>query len=528
MRQLVLLLAILLLAGCATQRNLGGAKQEIEVSFASPNVQPNLDEVGVFVISEPQGVRVKVRNRPLLALIDEVAYQKGFNYRVLSDLTGYQVSLHEPPPTEILPGDEGRSEWERSLQKSFVSERALFDEVTRLITQNYLAAKNLTLRYRWVSDGPEFFLARAGLGEQVICSDAAEASPRCDSTQIAFKKFFVRNVMVEEAQRSIKTLFFKEDTEPNKPEIPVALINKDNPQNATMVAYKPQNAIVLRSTDPSLVDKVSQALFALDASYQQVLVETLIFQYDDSIAKRIGTALNYKKERTNADGTKTVIQQLTTQFGEGITSALPQFFFMLPQTEQKAALLTNLSLYDRDGLVRILAEPRLALQSGETASVSLKTNKYVLTQGVNVAGEVKLVESGISLKITPTVLGNGKVRLAVDVVESEFLPNNEETVVLVTNENKVSTSIIAIDGEMVSIGGIHSRRDSKFASGIPLLRQIPGVGYLFGSRASDGSTSRIEFMIRPTVERATQRLRGIQNNIEKTNLMIHREIIGSE
>lgn len=524
MFRFTLILAACLIAGCASPRNLGGAKQEIELSFAAPNVQPNQDEAGVFVVSEPQAIRVKVRNRPLLALIDEVAYQKGFNYRVLSDLTGYQVSLHEPPPAETMPGDEGRSEWERSLQKSFATERDLLDEVTRQVTQKHLAAKNLVLRYRWVSDGPEFFLGNAGGGDDVICSDSPEAASRCDTAQISFKKFFVRNVMVDEAQRSIKLLFFRDDPDPTKPEVPVPAINKDNPENATMVVYRPQNAIVMRSTDARLIDKVSQALFALDASYQQVLVETLIFQYDDSIAKRIGAALNYKKERINLDGSKTITQQITTQFGEGITSALPQFFYLLPQTEQKAALLTNLSLYDRDGLVRILAEPRLVLQSGETASVSLKTNKYVLTQGVNVAGEVKLVESGISLKITPTVLGNGKVRLAVDLVESEFLPNNEETVVLVTNENKVSTSIIAVDGEMVSIGGIHSRRDSKFASGIPALRQIPGVGYLFGSRASDGSTSRIEFMIRPTVDRASQRLRGIQNNIEKTNLMIQREI----
>lgn len=523
-RLAAIMLIVVCLFGCQTRRSLQGVSEEIAVNFATPNVEPGRNEVGVFVFEEPPGIRLKLRQRPLLALIDEVAYRRGFNYRILSDLTPYQVDLAAPPPAQALPGEERLSEWERSEQVEFPSERELFDAVLQRISKTQLQARKLELRYRWVSDGPEFYLARQGDAESVVCNERGESGPACDSAQLTFKKFFIRNVVVEEAQKSIRNLFFKEETDPPRPEIPPPLINKENPQNATFVAYKPQNALILRSTDRALIDKVSQTLFALDASYQQVLVETLIFQYDDSVAQRIGAALDWKRERVSSDGSRTVTARVATQFGEGITAALPQFFLNLSDTERRASLLSNIALYDRDGLVRILAEPRLMLQSGETANVSLKTNKYVLTQGVNVAGEVKLVESGISFRITPTVLGNGKIRLAVDLSQSEFLPNNEETVVLVTNENKVTTSIIALDGEMVSIGGIHARRDSKFASGIPGLRKLPVLGYLFGSRAGDSATNRIEFMIRPTVERAAQRLRTIQSNVEKSNLLIQRQL----
>ena len=47
---------------------------------------------------------------------------------------------------------------------------------------------------------------------------------------------------------------------------------------------------------------------------------------------------------------------------------------------------------------------------------------------------------------------------------------------------------------------------------------------MFGSRGSDTTRSRIEFMIRPTVERAAQRLKAVQGSIEKANLMLQREI----
>jgi hypothetical protein len=510
-------------AGCSlpTRRDPSGAGGDLRVAFGQPNVQPSRRDVGVYSIDEPEGIRVKVRRFSLLSMIDEVAYRRGFNYRVVSDLTPYQVDVHgeiSPP----LPGEEALTTWERTLQREFANERELLDAMTQQVTQRYLAAKSLAVGYRWLSDGPEFFIARNGRGAEPLCNERGDAPPRCDAAQITFKKFFIRNVFVDEAVKSVRSLFFKDGDQESNREPPT--INKENLQSSAMAVYRPQNAIVMRSTDPSLLDKISQLLFALDANYQQVLVETLIFQYDESVARRVGAALDYKKEAVSADGTRTTVSQIVTQFGSIIGDSLPSFFLGLTDTEKRATLLTKLAVYDSDGFVRVLAEPRLVLQSGEVASVSLNTVKHVLTTGVNTAGTVTQIPTGIDLKIIPTVLGNGKIRLAVELGQSEFVSSSETGVVLSTVANKVTTSIIAQDGEMVSIGGIHSRRDSRSGAGIPVIRDVPVAGVLFGSQGSDATRSRIEFMIRPTVERATQRLKTIQGNIEKANVILQREV----
>jgi hypothetical protein len=517
------LVAALGLSGCAgappLRQNVPGG--ELGLSFQPANVQPGRREPGIFVFEDPQSIRVKVRQTSLLSLIDEVAYRRGFNYRVLSDLTPFQIDLHGAV-AKPFAGEAPASEWERTTQLEFESERALFDAVVQRTNERYLVGRSQLLAYRWVSDGPEFFLARRDAPDTLVCNDRGDVEPRCDLNQISFKKFFIRNVHVDEAQASLRSLFFKQPEA--EADAPPPAINKDNVQNATMVVYKPQNAIVMRSTDASLLDKTSQLLFALDASYQQVLVETLIFQYDESTARRVGVALDYKKETVSADGTRTLSSQITTQFGSFISSSLPTFFFGMSDTERRATLLSKLALNDSDGFVRILAEPRLVLQSGQQASVQLNSTKHVLTSGVNTAGAVTPIETGIVVSIKPTVLGNGKVLLSLVLNQSEFVNTSETGVVLSTVSNRVETSIVAQDGEMVSIGGIHSRRDSRSNSGIPGVREVPGVGALFGSRGGDASRSRIEFMIRPTVERAAQRLRTLQGNIEKTNVLLQREL----
>ena len=510
----------MLLSGCSTI-NVSPVKAPADSftsSLSAPNVQPTARDPGIYVFDEPASVRVKVRRLALLSLIDEVAYRRGFNYRILADLTPFQVDIFGPVGA-AMPGEQN-SEWERTEQRRFASDKELFDTVVEQVNTGSLSGSRLRLGYRWVSDGPEFFLRDADDTKTLRCSEAAPASARCDIAQIAFKKFFVRNVQVEEAVKNLRALFFRDD-HPGAPSDP--MINKDNWTNSTLTLYRPQNAIVMRSVDPTLVDKASQLLFALDASYQQVLVETLIFQYDENVAQRIGAVLDVKDENpSSGGGPRTSTVQF--QFGSTIAESLPRFFYQLSDTEKRASLLARLAVSDSDGFVRVLAEPRLVLQSGESASVTLNTNKHVLIPGVNTPGTIERIEAGITLKLVPTVLGNGKVRIALELSQSDFVNTSETNIVATSVQNKVVTSIVAQDGEMVSIGGIHSRRDSRSGSGLPGVRDIPGAGHLFGLRGADTSKSRIEFMIRPTVERAAQRLRTIRENVERTNELLQRDL----
>jgi hypothetical protein len=492
-------------------------------ALSVPNQQPSIRDAGVYVFDEPQSIRVKVRRFSLLSLIDEVAYRRGFNYRIMADLTPFQVEL-SGVTRAAFAGEEELSAWERTEQVRFASDRDLFDAVVAQVNQRALSDRPVRLAYRWISDGPEFYLRSNADANVRQCNERGEAPPLCDMAQISFKKFFIRNVEVDSAVANLRSLLYRDKESDKEAPYEVAAINKDNRQNSTIAVYNPQNAIVMRSLDNSLLDKASQLLFALDASYQQVLVETLIFQYDENTAQRIGTALDFKRDKTTDDGNRQSTSQLTTQFGSSIVESLPRLFFTLTDLERKATLLTKLALYDSDGFVRVLAEPRLVLQSGELASVKLNTTKHVLTTGVNSPGTIKEIPTGITLQITPTVLGNGKVRMKLELSQSEFTATSETNVVASTVENKVVTSVIAQDGEMVSIGGILSRRDGRGGSGIPGLRDLPGAGYAFGTRGGDASRSRIEFMIRPTVERSPQRLRAIRDNVDKTNQVLEREL----
>ena len=495
-------LVALVVTGCADTRSIGRSTGEfrIEPGIANATIPPK--EFGIFYDNDRGVVRARLNNKPLIGVIDDLAYKVGFNYTVLSDMSAYRVSLEEANGEQVVR--EGAQPMLESL----------LDRVNRS-----LPAGEPRLHFRWISDGPELFLSKAAIGDAmaastVLCSRSASVAA-ADCASMSFKKMFFKNVTADEALTALSQLFeaeveIKRDAGQGK-----SLDSK----KAAIVAYRAQNALLVRSKDLAVYERLAELLPSLDADFQLVLVETQVFEYDDSVARKIGVALDYKQGEQASDPTKAKFQ-LATQFGEGITSILPRMFWNFSNIDRKATLLSTLAFYDRDGLVRIMAEPRLTLKSGESAEVELASKRFYITPGVNTPGDIRELATGIFFKVQPTVLGDGKILLKLTLRQSEFVPSNDPSSVSSTNDNRIDTAVIARDGELVSLGGILSKHDTKFASGLPGLRKLPGVGFLFGSEATDGNVTRVEFMIRPTVNRASQRNDGIVKNLRDMNCRI--------
>ncbi len=355
----------------------------------------------------------------------------------------------------------------------------------------------------------------------------------------SYKKVFLNNVTTKEAEEGIKRLYFAREigfqvVNQGVPSIQISSSGQYVPPppltpgptnyttfpsakiiNDTIVGIATQNALIIKAP-LELLNLLGDIIASLDVKYPQVLIETKVFEVDDSISKKIGVALDYSKNNgaSTSHGVKTLLQE-----GLGIPEAmLPAMFFQYTDAEKKLSLLSNLVLNDRDGLVKILAEPRIVMKPGEEAAIALTSVQYVATQGVNTS-DLKGVESGITFKITPIILNENKISLRLAIEQSEFVPNSDSKITLATNKNTIYTTVVADDGEMISIGGIETRRASKFSSGLPFLKDIPFLGALFSSRTKDSSSTKIEFMIRPVIKQLNMHQKQITDVMEEKRKM---------
>lgn len=136
------------------------------------------------------------------------------------------------------------------------------------------------------------------------------------------------------------------------------------------------------------------------------------------------------------------------------------------------------------GLANVLARPSLTAVTGETASF-FSGGEYPLPTGFEDGVIIfQYKKYGVLLDFVPTVLDTGRIVLTVRPEVSE--PSRNQAVrmvgvdVPVINVRRAETTVEVADGESIVIAGLFRNASNTVETGVPALKDIPGVGALFG------------------------------------------------
>ena len=171
-----------------------------------------------------------------------------------------------------------------------------------------------------------------------------------------------------------------------------------------------------------------------------------------------------------------------------------------------------LNMQKTDGLVRVLAEPTVMAISGQTGSfLACGTIFIPVAQsagaGVGVGNAVVTLEEkdfGISVKFTPTVLGNGRINLKVRNEVSEINPSgvslrglSGSAILPSLISRKAETTVQLMDGQSFAIGGLIKNNNITSIKAFPFLGELPVIGALFRSTEFQTDRSELVFVITP-------------------------------
>jgi general secretion pathway protein D len=157
------------------------------------------------------------------------------------------------------------------------------------------------------------------------------------------------------------------------------------------------------------------------------------------------------------------------------------------------------------GNVRILSRPLVVAQNNQEAQIfvgserpfvafsqALPTDQGVLNQSIQYR------DVGTNLTITPTINDEGYVNLAL-LQEVNAATNETQFDAPVISTRTAQTQILARHGQTVVVGGLVDRQEDRVRSGIPLLKDIPILGWLFGSERSTTGTSELFVFLTPYI-----------------------------
>lgn len=157
----------------------------------------------------------------------------------------------------------------------------------------------------------------------------------------------------------------------------------------------------------------------------------------------------------------------------------------------------RLNLLLADGRARILANPRLVCESGESASF-LAGGEIPI---VIVTPETRTVEwktYGIVLKLQPKMDAGNKIRTQITAEISTVDHGSGSSAVPGFLTRRVTTNFSSPPGGTVMLSGLIKSEMAKDVSKIPLLGQIPVLGELFKSRSFRENESELAIFITPS------------------------------
>jgi len=156
-----------------------------------------------------------------------------------------------------------------------------------------------------------------------------------------------------------------------------------------------------------------------------------------------------------------------------------------------------------DGKGTILANPRTVAMSGKESMIQMrKTLNYFFNEGYDTSGRPVVKKSDISAdtegRITPTLLADGRIHLVVDIKVGSFTFTPEAGLPEQTNRQS-TTEVTVQNGETIVIGGLRQQEMSNVEVKVPILGDIPLLGWLFKKQESIVRHSVLTIFITPRV-----------------------------
>jgi type IV pilus assembly protein PilQ len=153
---------------------------------------------------------------------------------------------------------------------------------------------------------------------------------------------------------------------------------------------------------------------------------------------------------------------------------------------------------------KLLANPRILVLDNETAFFDIVTEHPYIERTITgdiITETVKFKKVGVKMEVTPHVTREGMLRLHIvpefGVVVTRVLVASSD--VPVVDTRKINTIALVEDDQTVVLGGLRKKEVSKQINKIPLLGDLPVVGWAFRFEGEDTAVNELVVFITPHI-----------------------------
>jgi type IV pilus assembly protein PilQ len=270
------------------------------------------------------------------------------------------------------------------------------------------------------------------------------------------------------------------------------------------------NSIIINDT-PSRLHQIQALIDKIDIPVRQVLISARIVEANNDFERNVGMRLLAAGLRQNYSFSNTVENSLgIQQQGLGALTgslAVNQNF----NSAGNASIAAIFAPYS-DSLIGLEVDAEEAMNQGRTISnPKIMVSNYqtaLIQQGVQIPYQqssrsgntnVAFVNATLQLQVTPQITADDFILLNIQVQKNAPSAKLKVHGTPAINTNSISTQVRVRDGSTILIGGIYVDAQVKVVQQVPLLGDIPFLGWLFKAQTMTVNKRELLVFITPKI-----------------------------
>ncbi len=280
----------------------------------------------------------------------------------------------------------------------------------------------------------------------------------------------------------------------------------------------------------SKIEDIRKLILKTDVASKQVLIEARLVEASDSFSRNLGAKLGFSDMRTfrggdsgyqlngnnrlAVSGNLTGVGQTTGQVVNTPDSFNNTQFLNLPaaaigtippatvafslfSAAANRFLNLELSALEADGKGKIISSPRVVTEDKMVAVIEQGIELPYQVATSSGATSITFKKANLRLEVTPQITPDGNVVLEVEVnkdSKGEVTPAGFSI-----NNQHVKTKVRVENGGTVVLGGIYQQSERNNETKVPLLGDLPVVGYLFKTTGRETSKTELLIFLTPKI-----------------------------
>lgn len=265
-----------------------------------------------------------------------------------------------------------------------------------------------------------------------------------------------------------------------------------------IVSDEPTNSLIIRASGSEYAE-ILELLKVVDVYPQQVLLEVLVGEVNLDDTLRLG--VDWKYIGSNNGYSQTAAVNPVQSIGSGT------FSYLVEKTGRLTGAFRALATA---GKASVLSSPSVIATNGKRSKINVADSIPIVTSTILnnsnppvTTTTVEYKDVGVLLSFTPFINESGMVTLEIDQEVSEVSSTTSATNPSFFKRT-ISTNLVASQDQSIVLGGLVKERKELNRDGIPFLSRIPGLGWLFGSRADTLKRTELLIFITPRVVRSAE------------------------